>query len=373
MRSFDIGPYVIEHHLGAPDNDVLWITFDHAGLPKHQTEGRVGWGVQVLSPKGWEVVAVKARRADWFTQPQMAAFFRSKRFRRICEGKRRVIFYGLSMGGFAALSYCSLVPGSVAFAISPQTTLHPAKVPWEKRFDYALDEDWEGKFSDVAALTPAHAEAYVLYSPLNKFDGPHVDRIAGFRPLTLLPLSGNAHVPGGLLQESGLLKRLVAALAEGPLTREAFDILCKDLTCSAAYHYYAAQQAVSADTRDAAILRCLELATEARRDFYLQRCGGLRMRAAAREKNRIAVRGSLEMLRRCTGWAGSIKLKLMALRFVLRVEDHEAAALIIEEIAQDHPDGHPKLPELIARADRLAALAGALESLPGAVPEVAHG
>lgn len=373
MRSFDIGPYLIEHHLGAPDNDVLWITFDHAGLPKHPAEGRVGWGVQALVPKGWEVVSVKARRPDWFTQREMAAFFASKRFRHICDGKRRVIFYGLSMGGFAALAYASLVPGSVAFAISPQTTLHPDKVPWEKRFDYAAGEDWDGPFGDVAVLTPAHAEAYVLYSPHNKFDGPHVDRIADYQPLTLLPLSGNAHVPGGMLQESGLLKRMVAAVAEGPLSRQTFDTFCEDLIDSAAFHYYAAQEAPTPETRDAAILRCLELAPPQRLDFYLQRCTGLRMRSGAQANDRNTVRSSLEILRQCSVWPGSIKLKLMALRFVLRVEDHETADLVIEEIKQDHPDGHPKLPDLIARAERLGALAEAMEGPPETARKVAHG
>ncbi len=357
QTEYDIGPYLIEHH---PGGDVLWITFDHAGLPKHQAESRVGWGVQALVPRGWEVLSVKARRADWFTQPQLAAFFRSNKFRRMVADKRRIILYGLSMGGFAALAYSTLIPGSVVFAISPQTTLHPDKVPWEKRFDYALGEDWSGPFGDVADLTPAQAEAYVLYSPLNKFDGPHVDRIAAFQPQTLLPLTGNAHVPGGMLQESGLLKKLVAAIADGPLTRATFDEMCGDLEDSAAYHYYAAQQAEDAETRDTEILRCLACASASRRDFYLQRCSGMRMRSAARAGDLDAVRESLDVLRKCQAWASSIKLKLMALRFLLRVEDHENAILVLEETSQDHPDGHPKLADLVDRVARLTALADAV-------------
>ena len=366
----DIGPYLIEHY---PGGDVLWITFDHAGLPKHAAESRTGWAVHELAKHGWEVLSVKARRADWFLQPEMAAYFRSARFRRIARGKRRVILYGLSMGGFAALGYSTLIPGSVALAISPQTTLHPDKVPWEKRFDYALGEDWAGPFADVAELRPAHAEAYVIYSPLNKFDGPHVDRIAGFEPLTLLPLIGNAHVPGGMLRESGLLKQVVAAVARGPLKPKAFEAMCAGLEDSAAFHYYTAQQATDAYTRDTEILRCLELASDFRRDFYVQRCASLRMGAAARERNRAAVTESLELLRYCSAWESSIKLKITALRFLVRVEDHATAALVLDEIGQAHPEGHPKLPDLAGRVARLAALENAALAPADTPAKVAHG
>ena len=350
FEAIDTGNYVLEHY---PGDDVLWITFDHAGLPeKIEIEARFGWAAPELIRHGWTVLAVKARKRDWFLKPDMAAFFRSDRFREIAEGKRKIILYGLSMGAFAALGYSTLIPGSIVFAISPQTTLHPEKVPWEKRFDYALDEDWDSAFADIATLTPAHAEAYILYSPLNKFDGPHVERISAFQPTTLLGLRGNAHVPGGMLKESGVLKKIVQALADGSFSEAYFDSLQDDLEASAAYHYYLAWESEDPDEREAALKKCLELAGEIRYDFYRQRVAGLRLRLAAKDKNRPAAIAACEELRECTGWEITHKLKLMTARMLLRAGEHPTAREVITEIQQKHDAAHPKLLELVERCEQ---------------------
>lgn len=46
----------------------------------------------------------------------------NKIFRKITEGKR-AIYFGFSAGGFAALYFSSLHPGSIAIPVNPQTTL----------------------------------------------------------------------------------------------------------------------------------------------------------------------------------------------------------------------------------------------------------
>ena len=349
FEAIDTGNYVLEHY---PGNDVLWITFDHAGLPeKIAVEERFGWAAPELIRHGWTVLAVKARKRDWFLKPDMAEFFRSDRFREIAEGKRKIILYGLSMGGFAALAFSTLIPGSVVFAISPQTTLHPQKVPWEKRFDYALGEDWDGPFADIATLTPAHAEAYILYSPLNKFDGPHVERISGFQPTTLLGLHGNAHVPAGMLKESGVLKKIVLALADGSFSEAFFDSLQDDLEASAAYHYYLGWETEDPAEREAALEKCLELAGELRYDFYRQRVAGLRLRLAAVEKDRTAAIAAYRELRECPGWDVSHKLKMLSARKLLRAGEFPTAREVITEIQQKHDAGHPKLIQLVERCE----------------------
>ncbi|MEM0988005.1 MAG: alpha/beta hydrolase-fold protein [Pseudomonadota bacterium] len=354
MRLFALKDYLIEHY---PGDDTLWVTFDHAGLPKHPPEGRLGWAVPALVSQGWEVVAIKARAADWFLRPEIAGFLQSKRFQRILAGKRRVILYGLSMGGFGAMVYASLIPGSVVLAISPQTTLDPAKVPWEKRFDYALGENWTGPFGDVDARAPAHAEAYVLYSPKNRFDGPQIDRLEQFRPITHLALRGNAHVPGGMLQESGLLKLVVQAVAAGPFSAEAFAGMDDVLMKSAAYHYHVAQEAEDTAEREAALERCLQLSSPYRIEFYRQRAASLRMREASKAGDVLGVIDALSQLRRCRAWHGSVTLKLMALRFLLRTNAVDDADGVLREISQDHPEGHPKLADLAERVAELQAAA----------------
>ncbi|MFK7942125.1 MAG: hypothetical protein AB8B85_04300 [Paracoccaceae bacterium] len=337
-----------------PGDHTLWITFDHAGLPKHAAEGRLGWGLQELSRNGWSVLSVKARAADWFLKPDLAAFFASAEFARIAEGKTRIVLYGLSMGGFGALAYSTMIPGSVALAISPQSTLDPAKVPWEKRFDYALGEDWTGPLGDLNTLSPAHAEAYIIYSPDNKFDGPHIARLDRFGPLTLLPLAGNAHTPGGVLTEGGFLKSLIAAVAAGPIDASIFEDLAETLESSAAYHYFQGWENPDPEARNACFQRCLELAASEKQQYYRQRIAGCLMRSAAKERDQVGAMRQYKDLRKCAAWRGSISLKLMAARYLMRVEALEPARSLLTEIKKRHPEGHRKLADLEHHLDKMA-------------------
>ncbi|MEM7743457.1 MAG: hypothetical protein AAF409_07075 [Pseudomonadota bacterium] len=350
--------YLIEIH---PGDDTLWITFDHTSLSNDTAEGRSGWAAAELVKHGWSVLAVKAHADDWYLKPDIAAFFQSARFAELRAGKRRVILCGLSMGGFGALACSTLVPGSVVLAISPQTTLDPEKVPWETRFDYVLGEDWTGPWGDIEDLAPAHSEAYVLYSPLDTFDGSHVDRLNAFGPITPLRLLGDAHLPGGVLTDTALFKDIVQAIGAGPMTQAEFDALCDNHGDSAAYHYDLAQVATDQATRDAALDRCVALAVPEQRDFYAQRAASLRMRTAAQDQDLVGALVALDDLRECKAWPHKVTLKLMALRFLLRVEAHEDAELVLEEINQDHPQGHPKLADLARRIERLEALEEAVD------------
>lgn len=346
-----------------PGNEVLWITFDHAGLPKHRAEGRIGWGIQELAKHGWSVLAIKAREPDWFLKPDLAEFFRGPSFSKLIKSKKRVILYGLSMGGFGAFVYSTMVPGSVVLAISPQSTLDPAKVPWEKRFDYALGEDWTGPIGDVNTLTPAHAEAYVLYCPGNKFDGPHMDRLDRFGPITYLPLDGNTHTPGGLLMEGGFLKALVAEVAKGPIDESIFDLLEEELKSSAAYHFFRGSEETDQARRDDAFARCLELAPANRLQFYMQRIAGFQMRCASKDGDATRTHRHYMELRKCEAWRESVTLKLMAARYLLRVQAVDTAAKLLKEIRHFHPEGHRKLPDVQQRyEDALAELKNAADT-----------
>lgn len=335
--------YLLDH---VPGDDVLWITFDHAGLPKHKAENRLGWGLQELAKMGHSVLAIKARAPDWFLKPDLATFFRSPEFGHVAKRKKRIILYGLSMGGFGAMAYSTRIPGSVVLAISPQTTLDPAKVPWEKRFDYALGENWTGPLGDINALKPAHAEAYAIYCPANKFDGPHMDRLDRFGPITHLPLIGNAHTPGGLLMEGGLLKEVVRAVAAGPIDAGIFQQNHAALDGSAAYHFYTACEVQDPDARAEGFERCLQRASPARVEFYRQRIVGFQMRVAAKDRDRAVTEHHYKALRKCVGWRSSITLKMMAARYLLRAGGLDRMGELLAEIVKRHPEGHPKLADL---------------------------
>ncbi|MEO6299859.1 MAG: glycosyltransferase 61 family protein, partial [Paracoccaceae bacterium] len=93
----------------------------------------------------------------------------------------RIVFTGASMGGFAALVYSTLVPGSTVLAFSPQSSLARSLVPFDKRYHYSQKAwDWGNpEHRDGAAATERAAEIFLVYDPFVPEDKKHAARIIG--------------------------------------------------------------------------------------------------------------------------------------------------------------------------------------------------
>lgn len=148
-------------------SDVLLVSFDNLGSvgeyapPQPWMQGRAAKG-------GLSVLGIMASRRDWYRNEDTSHLIIRLRDAGLFKGFRRVVFIGASMGGFAALAYAPLVPGAIVLAFSPQTSLAPAVVPFEKRYKYAARKwDWETPtFRDAAEGIATLSEVYLVYDPL---------------------------------------------------------------------------------------------------------------------------------------------------------------------------------------------------------------
>jgi len=202
-------------------SDVLLVTFDnlasvgeyHPPQPWLQMRG---------ANAGLSILGIMASRKDWYRNDDTAPLIAALRDAGLFAQFRRVCFVGASMGGFAALAYSSLVPGSVVLAFSPQTSLSRKIARFDKRYRYAVKTwDWTTPAHlDAAEAVPLAAEVHVVFDPFVPEDRKHADRIKG-ACVHHIQAPHMGHRAIRQLKAVGVLQALVEGVANGtfdPLT-----------------------------------------------------------------------------------------------------------------------------------------------------------
>jgi pimeloyl-ACP methyl ester carboxylesterase len=342
MQRFDTrdGNYQIEFYDGS---DVLWITFDHAGLPRNPIGERNGWGAVPLLKLGVSVICIKARHRCWYTRSDAIDFFHSDWFQAQCKGKKRIILYGLSMGGFAALVYSSFIPKSVVLALCPQTTLN---VPWENRPHEVLDEDWAGPYSDLNNVSAAYSHAYVIYSRGNAKDKKHVDRMADHHSVISLEMAGSSHHPIGPLIEVGNMSKILRSISEGRFSKDYFNSLAPFLENSQTEHLNRAEDSPDKAFRDVSFARARELSTPKGLPKLDQKIIQCRLQWAVKEDDIDTVTGIVNDICANTALHSSTGLVMFAVRKSLLLKQTYLAQTALDTLLSS-PNLNAKMREKI--------------------------
>lgn len=195
-------------------SDILLVTFDNLASVGEYAPPQP-WLQQRAANAGLSILGLMASRKDWYRNPDTPALLGALRDAGLFARYRRVVFTGASMGGYAALAYSALVPGSVVLAFSPQTTLARKGARFDKRYRYGARKwDWDGPFADAAAATPLAAEVHVVFDPFVPEDRAHANRITG--PNVRLIRAGHmGHRAIRQLKSVGVLQRLIEEVARG--------------------------------------------------------------------------------------------------------------------------------------------------------------
>ncbi|WP_133864742.1 tetratricopeptide repeat protein [Azorhizobium sp. AG788] len=178
---------------------------------------RAGFGAAFFAQQGIEAFHVIPARNDWYQDADMPAALAVIRA-AVGEG-RRLATYGSSMGGYAAYRFSGRLRADVVLACSPQYSVDPARVPWEKRWKRAA----EGlRFPFDAEPVRREAMAYLFYDPRTA-DRRHARLIGREMPVchVRLPHAGHPCLP--LLREMGLLGPTVEAVVRGTFDPQALE------------------------------------------------------------------------------------------------------------------------------------------------------
>lgn len=202
-------------------SDTLVVTFDNLDIAMTKREDRRPWGFSFIEKQGWSMLGVMANGWTWYRDPWVWAQFDALRDTGFFKRFKRVVFYGASMGGYAACAFVAACPGADVVAISPQSTLDKALVPWETRYHTAWGRDFSGPYGDAAEVSAAAGQVTLLYDPYEPLDAAHVARFGGANVTRLrTPLLG--HRLGSSLHQMGILSPIMLGALHGTLTEAEF-------------------------------------------------------------------------------------------------------------------------------------------------------
>lgn len=182
---------------------------------------RLPWGFDFVQKQGWSILGLMAHDWTWYRDGDVYAFFNRLKQDGFFDQFDRVVFYGASMGGYAACAFSAACPGATVVAISPQATLDRDLCSWEKRYHKAWSRDFTTQYGYAPAMVALAREVFIFYDPLEPPDAMHAALFQGDN-ITKLKCRFQGHrIASGLIQ-MGLLKPVVGACVDGSLTRPKF-------------------------------------------------------------------------------------------------------------------------------------------------------
>lgn len=198
------------------DTARLVVSFDNIAGVNDLSFAREPWGWKFFRDEGWSHLGVVARTKAWYRDPEIISYFQDKAKEGFFDRFDQVVFSGASMGGFGALTFSSVVPGSIVIAFNPQTTLDERLVPWETRYRFARVQDWDLPFSDAADTIASAQKVYVFYDPFYELDRLHAMRLQGPN-VQLLKTWFSNHFAAPMLRKLNVLKPVMQEAMAGTL------------------------------------------------------------------------------------------------------------------------------------------------------------
>lgn len=232
-------------------SDTLVVTFDNLDIAMTKRDDRRPWGYQFIKDQGWSMLSALAGGWTWYREPWIYEQFDDLKKSSFFKRFDRVVFYGASMGGYAACAFSPAAPGCDVVAISPQSTVDKSVVPWETRYKTVWGRDFTGKYGDAAQASKAAGCVYILYDPYEPLDAQHAARFTNKNVQHLrAPLLG--HRLGSSLNQMGILNPIILGALNGTLTETEYYALLRARKDSPRYQRELFKKAVSKGHTDLA-------------------------------------------------------------------------------------------------------------------------
>jgi len=198
------------------DGQHIVVTFDSYHEPAGMD--RPGFGEAFFRTEGITAIHVMSDRNDWFQYPEIQEILSI--IRKACAGAERILTYGSSMGGYAALRFADAIGAHAALALSPQYSLDPRKVPFETR--WAPDRRRIRFLETVDGPIQPGPIRILAYDGALDADRRHAELLMAAAPMIAIPLSHAGHPVGGLLNDIKLLRPLVLTALDGSFDPRRF-------------------------------------------------------------------------------------------------------------------------------------------------------
>lgn len=216
---YDNGNTIISYHKTEAGSKTLVVHFAPFGKGKRE---RDSWYGKVAFRAGFDVVSVREREIGWYQDMPLDDFLRS--LDPVLHSYDKVVCYGESMGGYAALYY-SVIINADCLAMSPLVSIHP-KYPqfgWE---EFRSKVNW---IHTPLSLNNRYYNGRVLiaYDPTLEKDSIYINEEIRpvFRRDEYLMLHYSGHPVRASLNELGTLDYLILNFIKGHPTPCRRDLM----------------------------------------------------------------------------------------------------------------------------------------------------
>jgi hypothetical protein len=203
-----------------------------------------GFGESYLIKRRASAIHFISKDNHWWQTPEAMEAVAELQRRGWTAADRRITLYGSSMGGYAALMLSGLIKPRRLVLFSPQFSIDPKRVPFEKRWRaYAARLSFD--YDDMAACVDHEAEVKVVYDPFFKPDRQHVELIEGIRPVEHVHIRFAGHNTARALGELGIITRVIDGLLFGDITARDFEQLYRQSRAASSLYWYGLSQALA--------------------------------------------------------------------------------------------------------------------------------
>jgi len=341
---------------GGFGGNVCYVTFD--SYTDNRTLDRQGFGELYFDGRGIDAIHVLSCDNRWYQYDELPRALAA--IASATRNYERVIAYGSSMGGFAALHYGSACGATIGIALSPQYSVDPAVVPFERRW---ADDAARIAFRDHDI--PALETEYIVYDPRDAHDRRHFALFAARAPVEGIEVPHGGHPVAAYLSETGLLGPLLEATEAGALDAAAFTAeLRRRRRRSGHYFSILAERTPPYRPRQKVALAELAVRTQEDNAVYHSQLAVALDAAGEHERAYPVHRRAIEM----TG-GGVHQHHKLVLHLEQRGELGRAIELA-EQLVADHPDvlWLPRLCQRLRRKRRHSHWAGRVARMLGLDP-----
>ncbi|MCF6445479.1 phosphoadenosine phosphosulfate reductase [Nereida sp. MMG025] len=199
----------------------LIVTFENLDHVYENAGDRMPWGYDFVTSRGWSMLGMMAHDWTWYRDEAVFDFFDRLRDDGFFDQFDQVVFYGASMGGYAASVFCSAAPGATVILLSPQATLSRDIAPWETRYRKVWHRDFTGRYGYGPEEVEVAGPVYLFYDPREPLDAMHATLFQADN-VTKLRCRFMGHRIASLWLKMGVLKKVVMGCVDDTLTPEVF-------------------------------------------------------------------------------------------------------------------------------------------------------
>lgn len=184
-----------------------------------------------LAKHDFSVIGFMPKEKSWFPSSSMFAALSS--VQTILDQYSKIVGYGGSMGGYAAIKYSKILRMNRVVAMVPQYSIDPKEVE-DRRYTDFYDENLNQEMRIQAEDIVEHCEYIIVYDPYFENDKEHYLKIKPLIPqLHTLHLPYTGHDAIAVLASSALLQDFI----ERPYDQTYFYKQIRDVKKNSKFYY----------------------------------------------------------------------------------------------------------------------------------------